>query len=75
MPTNLHHIHTPRLPLQVTNVMEEMSRRNRDMFVVPPYILYVARAFSTLEGIGLSASPEYSLISEVYYCNTSLLVY
>ena len=25
----------------------------RDMFVVPPYILYVARAFSTLEGIGL----------------------
>ena len=38
----------------VTNVMEEMSRRNRELFKLPPYVLYVARAFSTLEGIGLS---------------------
>lgn len=38
----------------VTNVMEEVSRRNRELFSLPPYVLYVARAFSTLEGIGLS---------------------
>ena len=36
----------------VTGIMEEMSRRNRDLFKIPPYILYVSRAFSTLEGIG-----------------------
>jgi predicted unusual protein kinase regulating ubiquinone biosynthesis (AarF/ABC1/UbiB family) len=36
----------------VTGVMEEMSRSNRDIFKLPPYILYVSRAFSTLEGIG-----------------------
>ena len=28
----------------VTNVMEEMSRRNRELFKLPPYVLYVARA-------------------------------
>ena len=33
------------------------------MFVVLPYILYVARAFSTLEGIGLSANEDYSIVS------------
>ena len=42
--------------MDVQNVMEKMQQRNREMFVVPPYILYVARAFSTLEGIGLSAN-------------------
>ena len=34
----------------VTNIMEEMSRRNRQLFKLPPYVLYVSRAFSTLEG-------------------------
>ncbi len=33
----------------VTSVMEEMSRRNRELFKLPPYVLYVSRAFSTLE--------------------------
>ena len=42
--------------MDVQSVMEKMQQRNREMFVVPPYILYVARAFSTLEGIGLSAN-------------------
>lgn len=36
----------------VTEIMEQMSRRNRDLFKLPPYVLYVSRAFSTLEGIG-----------------------
>ena len=41
---------------------------------VPPYILYVARAFSTLEGIGLSANDDYSIVSEAYpYLSKRLL--
>ena len=36
----------------MTSVMEEMSRRNKELFQLPPYVLYVSRAFSTLEGIG-----------------------
>jgi len=50
----------------VTNVMEEMSRRNRELFKLPPYVLYVSRAFSTLEGIGLSINEEYSILQECY---------
>lgn len=50
----------------VTNVMEEMSRRNRELFKLPPYVLYVARAFSTLEGIGLSIDENYSIVQECY---------
>jgi len=50
----------------VTNVMEEMSRRNRELFALPPYVLYVARAFSTLEGIGLSIDENYAIVRECY---------
>jgi len=50
----------------VTNVMEEMSRRNRELFELPPYVLYVARAFSTLEGIGLSIDENYAIVQECY---------
>lgn len=50
----------------VTNVMEEMSRRNRELFKLPPYVLYVARAFSTLEGIGLSIDENYAIVQECY---------
>jgi len=50
----------------VTNVMEEISRRNRELFQLPPYVLYVARAFSTLEGIGLSIDENYAIIQECY---------
>lgn len=50
----------------VTNVMEEMSRRNRELFALPPYVLYVARAFSTLEGIGLSVDEDYAIVQECY---------
>jgi aarF domain-containing kinase len=50
----------------VTNVMEEMSKRNRELFQLPPYVLYVARAFSTLEGIGLSIDDNYSIVQECY---------
>eukprot|EP00550_Attheya_septentrionalis_P007947 CAMPEP_0198291854 /NCGR_PEP_ID=MMETSP1449-20131203/9230_1 /TAXON_ID=420275 /ORGANISM="Attheya septentrionalis, Strain CCMP2084" /LENGTH=948 /DNA_ID=CAMNT_0043990537 /DNA_START=99 /DNA_END=2945 /DNA_ORIENTATION=+ len=50
----------------VTNVMEEVSRRNRELFALPPYVLYVARAFSTLEGIGLSIDENYAIVQECY---------
>jgi hypothetical protein len=50
----------------VTNVMEEMSKRNRELFNLPPYVLYVARAFSTLEGIGLSLDENYAIVQECY---------
>merc|ERR1719401_1815381 len=60
--------------MDVQGVMEKMQRRNREMFVVPPYILYVARAFSTLEGIGLSANEDYSIVSEAFpYLSRRLL--
>ena len=50
----------------VTEIMEEMSRRNRKLFKLPPYVLYVSRAFSTLEGIGLSINEDYSILQECY---------
>ena len=34
----------------VSNMMEEVSRRNKEIFSLPTYVLYVIRAFSTLEG-------------------------
>lgn len=58
----------------VTNVVEEMSRRNRELFQVPPYILYVSRAFATLEGIGLTVSEDYSIVKQAFpYLSRRLL--
>lgn len=31
-------------------MMEEVSKRNKEIFQLPTYVLYVIRAFSTLEG-------------------------
>ena len=50
----------------VTSIMEAMSRRNRELFKLPPYVLYLTRAFSTLEGIGLSINEDYSILQECY---------
>ena len=51
-----------------------MSKRNRELFRLPPYILYVTRAFSTLEGLGLSINPNYSILQECYpYLSNRLL--
>lgn len=60
------------LPQQATDIsgaaglMEMMSKRNRGIFQLPSYFLYVVRAFSTLEGIGLSIDPNYSILQECY---------
>jgi hypothetical protein len=50
----------------VTNVMEEMSRRNRELFKLPPYVLYVARASRRYEGIGLSIDENHPIVQECY---------
>lgn len=50
----------------VTGVLEMMSKRNREIFKLPAYMLYVTRAFSTLEGIGLSIDKNYSILQECY---------
>ena len=50
----------------VSNVMEEMSRRNRELFRLPSWVLYTVRAFSTLEGIGLSVNEDYAILQECY---------
>ena len=34
------------------------------IFQIPPYFAYIAKAFATLEGIGLSADPRYSILNE-----------
>merc|ERR1712224_80363 len=45
-----------------------MSRRNRELFQLPTWVLYVVRAFSTLEGIGLSVDESYAILKECYPC-------
>lgn len=58
----------------VSNVMQEMSRRNRELFRLPEWVLYVVRAFSVLEGIGLSIDENYSILAECYpYTSRRLL--
>ncbi len=50
----------------VTATIEEMSRRNRELFKLPSWILYTTRAFSTLEGIGLKLDEDFSILQSCY---------
>uniref|UniRef100_A0A7S3JTX7 ABC1 atypical kinase-like domain-containing protein n=1 Tax=Aureoumbra lagunensis TaxID=44058 RepID=A0A7S3JTX7_9STRA len=50
----------------VSNVMEEMSRRNKELFQLPTWVLYTVRAFSTLEGLGLSVDENYAILKECF---------
>jgi len=34
------------------------------IFQIPPYFAYIAKAFATLEGIGLSVDPDYSILND-----------
>ena len=52
--------------MDVTVKIEEMSQQNSDVFAIPDYFVYMSRAFSTLEGIGLSADSNYSILQECY---------
>ena len=46
----------------ITMEVEELHKRNRDAFKIPEWFLYTSRAFLTLEGIGLQADANYSII-------------
>jgi len=46
------------------NEIQGLSRRYGNLFRVPPYFFYIARAFAVLEGIGLSNDSNYSVVNE-----------
>jgi len=52
--------------VDVVTKIEEMQEQNADVFAIPDYFVYMSRAFSTLEGIGLSSDPNYSILQECY---------
>jgi len=52
--------------MDVTIKIEEMQQQNANVFAIPDYFVYMSRAFSTLEGIGLSSDPNYSILKECY---------
>jgi len=52
--------------MDVTMKIEQMSQDNSDVFSIPDYFVYMSRAFSTLEGIGLSQDENYSILQECY---------
>ncbi|CAK0797693.1 unnamed protein product [Prorocentrum cordatum] len=50
----------------LTQKIEQMQQDNSDVFAIPDYFVYMARAFATLEGIGLSVNPNYAILSECF---------
>ena len=50
----------------LTAKIEQMQSDNSNVFAIPEYFVYMSRAFSTLEGIGLSADPNYAIIGECF---------
>jgi predicted unusual protein kinase regulating ubiquinone biosynthesis (AarF/ABC1/UbiB family) len=50
----------------ITVEVEDLQKRNKDSFQIPEWFLYSSRAFLTLEGVSLQASPNYSLIKSCF---------
>ena len=50
----------------ITAKVEEMQQQNSNVFAIPDYFVYMSRAFATLEGIGLSADPDYAILKECF---------
>merc|ERR1740130_1852102 len=50
----------------ITGKIEEMQKQNANVFAIPDYFVYMSRAFATLEGIGLSADPDYAILQECF---------
>ena len=50
----------------ITTEVEELQRKNREAFTIPPWFVYTSRAFGTLEGVSLSADENYSLIKSCF---------
>lgn len=50
---------------QLLDEVTKLSAGTSDgLFQIPPYFAYVAKAFSVLEGIGLTLDPTYSIVDE-----------
>lgn len=48
-------------------VVDDLAKISEDyVFVIPPYFALILRAFSVLEGIGLEADPDYTIVDECY---------
>ncbi|KAJ1462025.1 ABC1 family-domain-containing protein [Pelagophyceae sp. CCMP2097] len=48
----------------VLGELRDLSSRQGNIFQLPPYFAYIARAFSVLEGIGLTNDPDYAIVGE-----------
>lgn len=48
----------------VFNQLNGLSSKYGNLFQLPPYFAYIARAFGVLEGIGLSSDPNYAILGE-----------
>ena len=48
----------------VLGELQGLTAEYGNLFRLPPYFAYIARAFSVLEGIGLSADPDYAIVGE-----------
>ena len=49
---------------EVVGEMRALADRQGNLFRLPPYFAYIARAFSVLEGIGLQNDPDYAIVGE-----------
>lgn len=50
---------------KVVSQLQDLTTTKGNIFQIPPYFAYIAKAFSVLEGIGLSNQPgKYSIINE-----------
>mmetsp|Transcript_1590 Transcript_1590/g.4787 ORF Transcript_1590/g.4787 Transcript_1590/m.4787 type:complete len:762 (-) Transcript_1590:42-2327(-) len=48
----------------VLGELRALADRQGNLFRLPPYFAYIARAFSVLEGIGLQNDPDYAIVGE-----------
>jgi predicted unusual protein kinase regulating ubiquinone biosynthesis (AarF/ABC1/UbiB family) len=49
---------------EVLASLKSLADRQGNIFQLPPYFAYIARAFSVLEGIGLTNDPDYAIVKE-----------
>ena len=52
--------------MDITAKIEQLQQENSNVFAIPDYFVYMSRAFSTLEGIGLSADKDYAILKECF---------
>jgi aarF domain-containing kinase len=49
---------------KVLGSLQALTQEYGNLFQLPPYFAYIARAFGVLEGIGLSNDPDYAILGE-----------